>query len=243
MSVPRVLRYIWRHVSQIMTGFFVLSLAALTFIPPLHEFTRHVFATAWQLVRSDAYSWALPLAFLMLLLGVWLNNTLEKRKYRWLEWSAYSRDSEPENVVYKPIRLKRLGWPYLVVLVFCMPFLAYGEELIFRELATNHLGMWVMLLVSGPIFGVVHIVSGVSVRMTVYYSLVGLIMAWVYLATGLAGVFALHASYNIIAITWVTFELRVRRPLGRALKRYAATRRHLPTVTAWLLKPQTAAIH
>lgn len=239
MSGSRLTHYIKSHSTQIMTGYTVLALALFTAVPQLRALTSHAFYGFWESVRSDAYAWAFPLALIVLLLGIQLNNTLEKLNCRWLEWSLFP---VKENIIYRPIRWKRLGLPYVLMLFFCMPLLAFVEELIFREVV-GQLGVAILLVVSGPIFGVVHISSGVTVRMTIYLSLVGLLFAGIYLMAGLIGVFLVHASYNLIAITWVTFELRLRAPLGNLLSRSATTRRHLPTVTAWLHQSQASAIH
>jgi hypothetical protein len=222
-----------------MTAYVIMAIAALTAVPLLNHFTSNAFQSFWSLARSDEYAWLLPLALLILLFGIWFNDMLESLQWKWLEWSPFAKKA---NAIYAPIGRKWLGWPYLGALIFCMPLMAYIEEVIFRQMASQ-LGLPMLLLVSGPVFGLIHITSGVTVRMSIYLSLVGLIFAGAFLATGLAGAFLLHASYNMFAVTWVMFELRIRHPLGRALKRYAATRRHLPTITAWLLQPQANAIH
>ena len=239
MSVPKVLRYIKGHSTQLMTGYVILAIAALTAVPLLNNYTTNMFHSFWSLARSDEYAWLLPLALLMLLSGVWFNDKLESLHWKWLEWSPFAKKA---NAIYAPLGRKWLGWPYLAALIFSMTLVAFVKAIIFRQMASQ-LGLTLLLLVSGPIFGLIHITSGVTVRMSIYLSLVGLIFAGIFLATGLAGVFLLHASYNMFAVTWVMFELRIRHPLGCALERYTTTRRHLPTVTAWLLQPQTSAIH
>lgn len=232
-------RYLKKHSSQIVTGYTLLMLLMMAFEPECSHYTRWAFTAYWSAAGSDTQRWLIVLALLVLLSGVALNNTLQKFDMRWLEWSPFSKKA---NAIYGPLHHKRLGWLYAALLLFCMPLLALIEEVIFRY-AAGQFGLVVLLVVSGPVFGLVHISSGVSVRMSLYLSLVGLAMAGIYLGTGLLGVFVFHASYNLIAISFVLFELRVREPLGELLNRYTSTRRQLPTITAWLLKPGSSAIN
>ena len=75
--------------------------------------------------------------------------------------------------------------------------LALFEELIFR----NNTSGWVTgLLWGGLAFGLLHLISFVSIRMTLYLSLVGVCFVGLYMAGGLMAVFVVHASYNLLAL-------------------------------------------
>lgn len=136
--------------------------------------------------------------------GVVFNRRLKQLGWRWLEWSPFHVRS---NVALAPLSLGRLGLAYGVMLAGCIPLLAFFEELIFRNGTTG----WVRgLLWGGLAFGAVHLVSFVTVRMTIYLSIVGVVLVAVYMSGGLVAVFVTHAAYNLLALTLLIAERHLR---------------------------------
>ena len=100
------------------------------------------------------------------------------------------------NLALIPVE-SRLWLPYSALLAFCIPLLAFLEECIFRYGTVT----WVRgILIGGLVFGFLHLISLVSVRMAIYLTVVGLVFVEVYMTYGLIAVFVLHASYNLLAL-------------------------------------------
>jgi hypothetical protein len=126
--------------------------------------------------------------------GILFNTKVQSLNRRWLEWSPFHLKS---NIALLPIKVRWLWLPYSLLLAFCMPFLALIEEWLFRMGTTN----WVHGLLWGTIaFGLFHLFSLVSIRMTIYLMLVGAVLVEVYMLYGIVAVWVLHAVYNLTAL-------------------------------------------
>jgi hypothetical protein len=146
------------------------------------------------------YSAYVLVAPALLAFGVFFNHKLKALDYRWLEWSPFRVKT---NIALAPIKYRWVGLLYGLMLAACMPLLALFEELIFR----NHTSGWVTgLLWGGLAFGLLHLISLVSIRMTLYLSLVGVCFVGLYMAGGLMAVFVVHASYNLLALALLIAE-------------------------------------
>ncbi len=145
-------------------------------------------------VVSGRYTVYVLLAPTLLAFGVAFNLRLKALDCAWLEWSPLRTRS---NVMLLPIRLPWMWAPYALALAFVMPFLAFIEEWLFRYGTTN----WIRGLLWGTLaFGVLHLFSLVSVRMSIYLTLVGALFVQIYMIGGLIAVFVLHAVYNLAAL-------------------------------------------
>jgi hypothetical protein len=159
----------------------------------------------WRAVSGGHYTLPVLLAPLLLAAGIAFNTRLQSLNKGWLEWSPFHMKS---NVALLPIKVRWVWLPYSVLLAFCMPFLALIEEWLFRVGTTN----WVHGLLWGTIaFGLFHLFSLVSVRMTIYLMLVGAVLVEVYMLYGIVAVWVLHAVYNLSALA-LTVATR-KRPL------------------------------
>ncbi len=148
-------------------------------------------------VFSGHYTFCVMLAPLLLVFGVKFNKKLQSLNRPWLEWSPFHVKA---NVMLLPIRVRWLWAPYVAVLAFCMPFFALLEEWLFRYGTTS----WVRGLLWGTVaFGAFHLLSLVSVRMTIYLMLVGAVFVQLYMLDGIVAVFVLHAVYNLTALAMV----------------------------------------
>jgi Type II CAAX prenyl endopeptidase Rce1-like len=147
-----------------------------------------------QAVFSGRYTFCALLAPALLAFGVFFNAKLQSLDRGWLEWSPFHVKA---NVALLPIKVRLVWLPYSLLLAFCMPFLALIEEWLFRAGTTN----WVRGLLWGTIaFGLFHLFSFVTVRMTIYLMLVGAIFVQLYMLDGIIAVFVLHSVYNLTAL-------------------------------------------
>ena len=159
----------------------------------------------WRAVSSGHYTFSILLAPLLLAFGIAFNTRLQSLNKRWLEWSPFHLRA---NVALMPIKVRWVWLPYSLLLAFCMPFLALLEEWLFRAGTTS----WVQGLLWGTIaFGLFHLLSFVSIRMTIYLMLVGAVFVELYMLEGIVAVWVLHAVYNLTALA-LTVATR-KRPL------------------------------
>jgi hypothetical protein len=143
----------------------------------------------------------------LLICGLSFNKRLRALNWRWLEWSPWGIKA---NLALAPMEVRFLWLPYALVLGCCIPILAFLEEEIFRNGTHN----WLRgLLWGGVAFGLVHLLSCVTVRMTLYLTLVGVALVGVYMKGGLVAVFVAHASYNLLVLALVSAEQHLPRTL------------------------------
>lgn len=158
---------------------------------------------------SGHYFFYVLLAPLLLAFGLRFNSKLQSLNRGWLEWSPFHVKA---NIALLPLKYRWVWLPYALVLGFCMPFLALVEEWIFRAGTTD----WVHGLLWGTIaFGLFHLFSLVSIRMTIYLMLVGAVLVELYMLDGIIAVWVLHAAYNLTALT-LTVATRKRGIPGSA---------------------------
>jgi hypothetical protein len=162
-----------------------------------------------QAVFSPRYFIFAVLGPLVLVFGVWFNERLKALDRSWLEWSPFHVKT---NIALIPISKRGIWLPYTMALALCMPFLALIEEWLFRAGTTN----WVRGALWGSVaFGLFHLTSFVSIRMSIYLMIVGAILVAVYMQDGIVAVFVLHAMYNLTALGFMvatrTDRLRARR--------------------------------
>jgi hypothetical protein len=165
----------------------------------------------WHAISSGRYTLFVLLAPVLLAAGILFNTKLQSLDRRWLEWSPFHVKS---NVALLPIKVRWVWLPYSLALAFVMPFLALLEEWLFRMGTTN----WVHGLLWGTIaFGLFHLFSLVSVRMTIYLMLVGAVLVEVYMLYGIVAVWVLHAVYNLsaLALTVATRNRSLPALVGR----------------------------
>jgi hypothetical protein len=145
-------------------------------------------------LMSGRYTFCVPLALLLLWVGLRFNAKLQSWNRSWLEWSPFHVKA---NVALVPIRMRWIWLPYSLLLAFCMPCFALVEELLFRAGTTS----WVRGLLWGAVaFGAFHLFSLVSIRMMIYLMLVGAVFVEIYMLDGIVAVFVLHAVYNLTAL-------------------------------------------
>ena len=207
-----MIRTIKKHGMQLLAIFALAQLAYLLSLPV----TRSVGLLLARAVLSGHYILYVLLAPCLLGFGVLFNQKLKALDWRWLEWSPWRVKA---NFVLLPLQSKWLWAPYGLLLGACMPLLALVEEVIFRNGTTN----WVKGALWGALaFGLLHLLSLVSVRMALYLTLVGAILVQVYMLDGLMAVFVVHACYNLLALTLLIAEGHLKRTpslIRRALHR------------------------
>lgn len=193
-----------RYRKQLLVAFAFLQLGYLLALPA----TRTAFVLLGRAWADPKYTLNVLLAPVLLAAGILFNQRLKALHRRWLEWSLFGTKA---NLALKPITFRWIWVPYGLMLAACMPLLAFFEELLFR----NGTSDWVRgLLWGGLAFGVVHLVSFVTVRMTIYLSLVGVVFVGLYMSGGLVAVFVTHATYNLLALSLITAEQHLSKAPG-----------------------------
>lgn len=108
------------------------------------------------------------------------------------------------NINFIPMHFRWLRWPFLALLLFQLPTLAFTEEALFRAgwlkyPTTNWFdGFWRSLG-----FGFAHILSGSRVRVCIALVFGGLWFNHIYLTAGLDEATAAHTVYNVFAFAYV----------------------------------------
>jgi len=195
------MRTLQKHKMHLM---FIVLLAQLAYLLSM-PVTWAAGLLLTRAVVSGHYIFYVLLAPCLLGLGVVLNQKLKALDWRWLEWSPWHVKA---NFMLLPLKNKWLWAPYWLMLGACMPLLAFIEEVIFRSGTTS----WVRGALWGALaFGLFHLLSCVSVRMTLYLTLVGAVLVQVYMLDGLVAVFVVHACYNLLALTLLVVEVHLKR--------------------------------
>lgn len=206
--------FVKRHRKYLIVAFALAQLGYLVTMPA----TLKAIEVLGEAVTDPRYLPYVVAAPILLGGGIVFNRRLKALGWRWLEWSPGGQSA---NLALAPIRFRWIWVPYGVMLATCMPLLAFFEEMIFRNGTTG----WLRgLLWGGLAFGLVHLASFVSVRMTIYLSLVGIVLVGLYMTGGIIAVFVTHAVYNLLALTLLIAEQHLRRApqLVRRLTQSAA---------------------
>ena len=198
-------RSVRKHLRLLFVVWLSVECACLLAFMPVSRFAIVVLIRA---VLSGRYAWLVPLALLWLALGIAINVMLKSLNWRWLEWSPFKVKG---NLMLLPIEWPWLWVPYTALLAACIPILAFLEEFIFRFGTTN----WIRGLLWGSLaFGLLHLVSCVSIRMTLYITPVGVFLVELYMRYGLLAVFVVHAVYNLAALFLLVFDQHLKAPLS-----------------------------
>jgi hypothetical protein len=207
--------FIKRHWKQIGMVLVLAQIGYLLTLPPTWLVDR-------MFLRAVVQPHYLPYVLLapaLLAGGVRFNVWLKATGWSWLEWSPFGIKA---NLALSPVQSRWIGPPYALMLALCMPLLALFEEIIFRNGTTS----WLQgILWGGLAFGALHLISFVSIRMTIYLALAGIVLVGVYMTGGLLAAFVTHAVYNLLALALLVGEnyaKHVPRRLQRLTARVAA---------------------
>jgi hypothetical protein len=214
----------------LISGFIALNLVLLLFSSITHDAVR----VYWQLMIGDKQIyWVLPVAGLLLWLSIVIERGLERRQLALLEWSPWGVKA---NINEIPIRIRGFGWLYLCLLAYCVPLLAWFEELVFRRHPANWVwGFWVGIVA----FGVAHLLACVSVRMIISISFAGGGLVVVYMMAGFWAAVNVHATFNLIALGWIAYEVKLSAVVAltrirfRDVLRSETFRSQFPTIIKW----------
>lgn len=184
----------------------IVLAANLGYVAVFSPLTKYGVVLVGKAITVGGYAWTVPLAVLLLIFGIAFNAKLKSLQWKWLEWSLFSSKA---NMALAPIKYRWVWLPYALLLAFCMPLLAFIEEYLFRYGTTN----WLRGLLWGTLaFGLLHLLSFVTVRMAIYLCLVGALFVEVYLLQGLTAVWVLHTMYNLIALSLIIADEKLKGP-------------------------------
>jgi membrane protease YdiL (CAAX protease family) len=186
----------------------VLSLVDLAKMPQT-RLTDTLFMRGFVNARFD---WLVPMAVLWLVGTIAINLLLESLNKRWLEWSLGHFKG---NFAFRLLSRRWLWIPYSFLLVVCIPFIVFLEELVFRQGTTNwHRG----LLLGALVFGMLHILMGYNIRASISASISGAFLVYVYMHQGFIAVFMLHTVYDLIVVLLLVADFHLKGPLTRNMQ-------------------------
>ena len=187
----------WVTVSDTIMFLIILALV----VAPM---TRELFVLMIKSSTTSVYAIGLVLGALLLFLNLKLNNLLESQDKVWLEYSLWKSKINMSLGLLN--RRNLVAIPYTALLVVAVPALAALEELVFRSWTITPIGF----VVSTILFGVVHLLAGVSVRMSIVNTHAGFWLAVLFVSVYSAAGFipalwlatVAHATHNFIAVGW-----------------------------------------
>ena len=127
----------------------------------------------------------------------WMDGRLRLVPFSILEWSVFRR-----NVNFVPMDYVWLRVPFLVLLYFNLPGLAWVEEMVFRHDWVIHATSgWGDALWRSALFGVLHVAGGAKLRTALPLSVGGLWFSWQYMTGGIEAATMAHLAMNTTGLT------------------------------------------
>ena len=191
-------------VNKKQTGLIFLTiglLATLLFLP----LTWAVLGMTLKLSFSTPFALCIPIALALLGVNVLLDGWMETKQNRVLEYSIFkARVSSALGPIMWPMRF---AVPWTATLFVAMPLMAAMEEVLFRMLPGP---TWCGFIISTVVFGLIHIVMGISVRMSLINTFTGGVFFAVYAIAfsqfdaniALGAAIVTHTIYNYSALIW-----------------------------------------
>lgn len=208
-----------RNKAHLISG---VTAASMVFMVVVIPTTRVLASSFWSVAWSPNRWWLIATLAGPLLLGLAyaLNRWLKSLSMSWLEFSL-SRNRE--NASLTPLRYRWvLSVPYVLLLSVCIPVMAAAEELIFRAWLS---GAVAIVAWGGVVFGAIHLMVGVTVRMALNNAALGIVLGVVFAvvdsqaghAAALLAVTFMHTSYNYTALALILYEVKLQPALARFL--------------------------
>jgi len=131
-----------------------------------------------------------------------LNELLKALPWPWLRWSVFSR-----NINFIPIDYPALRVPFLVLLYFNLPVLAWIEEMMFRHNWLIHpTSGFLDALWRSVVFGALHVLGGAKVASVLPLSLAGMWLSWHYMHGGVQMATIAHLAFNATSLTLMLYS-------------------------------------
>lgn len=128
-----------------------------------------------------------------------LDVLVSRVRYPWLSWRLFS-----QNINFLPLNYWQLRLPFMALLLFNLPALAWVEEMVFRhDFLIWGTRSWPDALWRSAVFGLVHLLAGVRVRATLALTLAGLWLSWHYMEAGLDQAVIAHLIINALGLAMV----------------------------------------
>jgi len=126
-----------------------------------------------------------------------MDHRFDRFGLKWLDWSVFSR-----NINFVPMDYKLFRVPFLVLLYFNLPVLAWIEEQIFRHDMIMHptAGLWDAVWRSA-LFGILHVLAGAKLKTALPLTVGGLWFSWQYMYGGLEEATLAHLAMNCTGLT------------------------------------------
>jgi hypothetical protein len=115
----------------------------------------------------------------------------------WMNWGLFHR-----NINFVPMDYVYLRIPFLVLLYFNLPVLAWVEEMTFRHDWILHgTSGWLDAIWRSAAFAILHVAGGAKIRALIPLAMAGMWFSWHYLQSGVEAATLAHLSLNTISLT------------------------------------------
>lgn len=120
------------------------------------------------------------------------------------DWTFLDRKLFKQNINFIPFDYRLLRYPFMAVLLFNLPTLAFIEELVFRHGFGIYPTMsWGDAVLRSLGFGLIHCLVGVPLRIGFIMTIGGLWFSHQYFAGGIVLATLSHFAYNTIAFAFL----------------------------------------
>lgn len=186
---------LWRRVGKL--SYAIALMAVLAYGGYCYYWLNQKF---WFQLLDVRPSQMVAVAIASMLLVPWLDALDERIRrlgWSWTEWSLFSR-----NINFVPMDYSFCRVPFLVLLYFNLPVLAWVEEMMFRHNWFIHpTSGLVDALWRSALFGVLHVAAGTKVRSALPLTIGGLWFSWHYLYGGVETSTLAHLAMNTFGLT------------------------------------------
>jgi hypothetical protein len=127
------------------------------------------------------------------------NSLMNRLGNRVLEWRLF-----PRNINFIPLDYLILQVPFVVLLYFNLPMLAFLEEYVFRDgFGKYPIQSWEDVFWRSVLFGLVHLISGCRIRECLAIIVGGMWFGYQYLLGGLYASTLAHFTCNALELTYM----------------------------------------
>lgn len=166
------------------------------------RFWMTLWSTSWR------QTGLLVLTSVAVILSMNVPDALMKRMgNRVLEWRLFSR-----NINFLPLDYPLLRVPFVILLYFNLPMLAFLEEYIFRNGFDRFpVQNWEDVFWRSVLFGLVHLISGCRMRECLAIIVGGIWFGYQFMLGGLAAATLAHFACNAIELTYMLAKWTITR--------------------------------
>jgi len=192
-----VKRFVQRYIAPALASVVVSALISLAFWAPANEFL----AFYAGLMTDTKYLLVALMVPPIVVFVVMSEDFMKQLGWRWINFSPFDH-----GFVAMPVGYRYLWLPFALLLAYCIPLMAWMEEVFFRFQVNS----WIPGLLWGSVlFGLLHLLALVPLRVVLYLCALGAILVEIYFSYGLAAAFVFHTTYNFIVLVLILVTARI----------------------------------